>query len=81
MPTAIDDLKAALLEYFDAIPRQKEPNPPDLLAIYTRLDELQAKLDASAPVDLRHYMHAKSYRKAWNFLEGRDAENKGGRCD
>jgi hypothetical protein len=69
-----------LEEYLDAVPRQKEPNPPDLLAIFARLDALEAELDATSPAQLRHYLHQKSYRKAHLFLQGRDAENLRGNC-
>ena len=73
-------LLAKLQEYQDAIPLQKAPNPPDLLAIFTQLDSFEAKLDSSYSPQLRHYMHQKSYRKAWLFLKGQDSENVNGNC-
>ena len=73
-------LAQKLTEYLDAVPRQQEPNPPDLLMIFAELDGLQAEMDASFPAQLRHYMHQKSYRKAHLFLQGRDAENTRGNC-
>jgi len=69
-----------LEEYLDAAPRQKEPYPPDLMAIFSRLDALEAELDATFPAQLRHYLHQKSYRKAHLFLQGRDADNLRGNC-
>lgn len=80
MNPLLDDIRETLREYLDAVPRQKEPNPPDLLALFARLDALSEKLDASAPPELRHYMHGKSYRKAWNFLNGDQAANVRGSC-
>ena len=73
-------LARTLDEYLDAVPRQKEPNPPDLLAIFTRLDALEAEMDSSYPAQLRHYLHQKSYRKAHLFLQDRDGENLRGNC-
>ena len=73
-------LLAKLQEYQDAIPRQQLPNPPDLLAIFAQLDALEAELDSSYSPQLRHYMHQKSYRKAWLFLQGQDSENVNGNC-
>jgi len=73
-------LARTLDEYLDAVPRQKEPNPPDLLAIFARLDAFETELDSSCPAQLRHYLHQKSYRKAHLYLQGRDTENLRGNC-
>jgi hypothetical protein len=76
----LDRLARTLTEYLDAVPRQKEANPPDLLAIFARLDALEAGMDGTYHPQLRHYMHQKSYRKAHLFLQERDAENLRGNC-
>jgi len=76
----LERLARTLDEYLDAVPRQKEPNPPDLLAIFKRLDALEAEIDASYPAQLRHYLFQKSYRKAHLWLQGREAENLRGNC-
>jgi len=73
-------LARTLDEYLDAVPKQKEVNPPDLMAIFARLDALAAEIDSSYPAQLRHYLHQKSYRKAHLWLQGRDAENLRGNC-
>lgn len=73
-------LARTLDEYLDAVPRQKEPNPPDLMALFARLDAHEAEIDASYPAQLRHYLHQKSYRKAHLFLQDRAAENLRGNC-
>jgi hypothetical protein len=73
-------LAATLDEYLDAVPRQREANPPDLLAIFAKLDALEAEMGPEVHPQLRHYLHQKSYRKAHIFLEGRDAENLRGNC-
>jgi hypothetical protein len=73
-------LIATLNDYFAAIPRQQEPNPPDLLAIFARLDAVAAEVDDAFPAQLRHYLHQKSYRKAQLFLHDREAENLRGNC-
>ncbi len=73
-------LARTLEEYLDAVPRQKEPHPPDLMAIFGRLDMLEEKLDATTPAQLRHYLQQKSYRKAHLYLQGREEENRRGNC-
>ena len=73
-------LARTLDEYLDAVTRQKEPNPPDLLALFARLDALEAEIDSHYPAQLRHYLHQKSYRKAHLYLQGRDAQNLRGNC-
>jgi hypothetical protein len=76
----LDRLARTLDEYLDAASRQKMPNPPDLLAIFTRLNALEAEIDSSYPAQLRHYLHQKSYRKAHLYLQDRDTENVSGNC-
>jgi len=73
-------LARTLDEYLDAVPRQKEPNPPDLMALFARLDAFEVEVDASYPAQLRHYLHQKSYRKAHFLVQDRDAENLRGNC-
>jgi hypothetical protein len=73
-------LARTLEEYLEAVPRQKETDAPDLLAIFARLDALEAEVDASFPAQLRHYLHQKSYRKAHLYLQGREEENLRGNC-
>jgi hypothetical protein len=53
---------------------------PNLLAVFTRLDELAAQLPKDSPRDLLHYLHNKSYEKARLWLLGREAENRRGAC-
>lgn len=78
MPTHADEKLAGLAktleEYLDAVPRQKEANPPDLLALFKRLDAHEAEIGAEYPAQLRHYLHQKSYRKAHLWLRGEEAE-------
>jgi hypothetical protein len=73
-------LAATLDEYLAAVPRQREPNPPDLLALFGKLDALGKELGTDVHPQLRHYLHQKSYRKAHLFLQDRDAENARGNC-
>ena len=53
---------------------------PNLLPLFTRLDELTRQLPTHTAPELLHYLHKKSYEKARLFLEGRDAENAAGNC-
>jgi len=77
---ALARLARTLDEYLAAVPRQKEPDAPDLLEIFARLDALETEIDAGYPAQLRHYLHQKSYRKAHLYLQGLDAENLRGNC-
>ena len=74
-------LLAALRELDHAVATMATAQPkPDLLAIFTRLDDLTRQLPRDADPSLLHYLHKKSYEKARLFLEGRDAENQLGNC-
>ena len=71
----------ALVELDIAVQSMPGANPkPNLLPIFSRLEELTRQLPKSAPPDLLHYLHKKSYEKARLWLEGRDAENARGSC-
>ena len=55
-----------------AVARMAEANPkPDLLPIFSRLDELTCQLPPGTEPDLLHYLHRKSYQKACAFLRER----------
>jgi hypothetical protein len=71
----------ALVELDLAVQSMPTANPkPDLLPIFSRLDQLTRLLPKSTPPDLLHYLHKKSYEKARLWLEGRDVENVRGNC-
>jgi hypothetical protein len=53
---------------------------PNLIPIFTRLDELTQNLPRDSDPSLLHYLHRKSYEKALLYLQGRDAENAEGTC-
>ena len=76
----LNRLHRTLQEYLDAVPRQKLPDAPDLMALFARLDAHEKELIPGYPPDLRHYMHQKSYRKAFLFLEAQDSENANLNC-
>ena len=63
-----------LLELEDAVSRVKAEPKPDLVGLFSRLDELTAQLPHGTSPDLLHYMHKKSYQKARLFLQGQDPE-------
>ena len=72
---------AALKDLDEKVRGMKTANPkPDLMAIFSRLDSLTARLGPGADPSLLHYLHKKSYEKALLYLEGRDAENARGAC-
>ena len=71
----------ALVELDAAVKSMPTANPkPNLLPMFSRLDELTRQLPKNASPDLLHYLHKKSYEKARLYLEGRDAENARGTC-
>jgi hypothetical protein len=70
-----------LIDLDAAVKSMPTANPkPNLLPLFSRLDELARQLPKGTPPDLLHYLHKKSYEKARFFLEGRDAENARGGC-
>jgi len=71
----------ALVELDSAVKSMPTAHPkPNLVPLFTRLDELTRQLPKNASPDLLHYLHKKSYEKARFWLEGRDAENPRGNC-
>lgn len=75
------DILAALLELECAVESMPRANPkPNLLPMFSRLDELTGALPKDTGPLLLHYLHKKSYQKARLFLEGREPENAAGNC-
>lgn len=71
----------ALVELDRQVKLMPTANPkPNLLPLFSRLDELTRQLPKQTAPELLHYLHKKSYEKARLFLEGRDAENAAGNC-
>jgi len=71
----------ALAELDRAVKAMPTANPkPNLLPLFSRLDQLTRELPPQTDPQLLHYMQKKSYEKARLFLEGRDAENAAGNC-
>jgi hypothetical protein len=75
------ELLVALAQLTETVRAMQAANPkPDLLPLFSRLDELTARLPRQTDPTLLHYLHKKSYEKARLFLQGRDAENQAGNC-
>jgi hypothetical protein len=75
------NLLNALIELDNAVKTMAKVNPkPNLLPIFSRLDELTKQLPRDTDPTLLHYLHKKSYEKARLFLQDRDAENQTGDC-
>ena len=72
------ELLDTLVELETAVANVNAEPKPDLVGIFSRLDELTAALTADAPRDLLHYLHKKSFQKARLFLQGQDPEQ--GEC-
>jgi hypothetical protein len=83
LATFQDQLKTALLDYFQAIAQQKNPDPsqrPPLREHFIRLDDFASRLPPETHPQLKHYMVQKSYEKALNFLSGAGDLNVDGSC-
>ena len=82
MATPVEtELLATLVQLTEAVKAMPTANPkPNLLPIFSRLDELTRQLPRDTDPALLHYLHKKSYEKARLYLEGRDAENQAGNC-
>jgi hypothetical protein len=77
----LSQLRAALAELNQAVAGMATANPkPNLVPLFSRIDELTRKLPRDTDPGLLHYLHKKSYEKARLWLEGREAENKAGNC-
>jgi len=75
------EILATLLELERTIKTMPTANPkPNLVPLFTRLDDLASRLPRDTDPNLRHYLQRKSYEKARLFLQGRDAENAEGSC-
>ena len=75
------DIYHALVQLDTAVRSMPTANPkPNLIPIFTRLDELALQLPKGSDPDLMHYLHRKSYEKARLLLEGRNGENSRGSC-
>jgi hypothetical protein len=70
-----------LVELDTAVRSMPTANPkPNLLPIFSHLDDLTRQLPPQSDPQLLHYLHKKSYEKARLWLSGRDAENAAGNC-
>jgi hypothetical protein len=70
-----------LLELERTIETMASATPkPNLMPIFSRLDEMTRKLPSTTDPTLLHYLHKKSYQKARLFLQGREVENARGNC-
>ena len=79
--TVESNLLDALVELDNAVKSMPAANPkPNLLPIFSRIDELTKQLPRDADPTLLHYLHKKSYEKARLWLQDRDAENQIGNC-
>jgi hypothetical protein len=75
------ELLAALTQLAETVKSMPTANPkPNLLPIFSQLDELTRQLPRYADPTLLHYLHKKSYEKARLWLQNRDAENQAGNC-
>jgi hypothetical protein len=70
-----EKILSALKELEAAVKALPTANPkPNLLLLFTQLDELTGQLPRAADPELLHFLQRKSYEKARAKLEGRQAE-------
>ena len=75
------NILTALLDLENAVKLMPTANPkPNLLPLFSRIDELTRELPPKTDPLLLHYLHKKSYEKARLFLQDRDSENTMGSC-
>ena len=75
------ELLTALTQLAETVKAMPAAKPkPNLLPVFSRLDELTQQLPRGTDPTLLHYLHKKSYEKARLFLQGRDVENQAGNC-
>lgn len=68
------DILQKLVELDEAVQAMRTANPkPNLLPLFTKLDDLAAQLPPETDPELRHFLQRKSYEKARARLEGRVA--------
>ena len=68
------DILQALTELDAAVKRMATANPkPNLLPLFTRIDQLAARLPPGTDPELMHFLSRKSYEKARAKLEGHAA--------
>jgi hypothetical protein len=71
----------ALLELELAVASMPTASPkPNLLPMFSRIDDLTRQLPRESDPTLLHYLHKKSYEKARLFLQVREAVNARGNC-
>ena len=68
-------LFALLSEYLGAVPRQKEPNPPNLLTLFDKIDAQEKLMQHYLDDRLKHFLYQKSYRKAWLYMQGEETKH------
>lgn len=77
----MQNILEALKELELAVAALPSANPkPNLLPLFSRIEELTRQLPAGTDPTFLHYLQKKSYEKARLWLEDRDAENQKGNC-
>ncbi len=71
---ALDDLGTTIKS------RAPDQPLPNLVPLFSRLDEMTRRLPRNSDPELLHFLHKKSYEKARLLLQGRGAENARGTC-
>ena len=81
MTTTEREILGTLLALDEMVRRLPASDPkPDLLPVFSRLDQLAGELPPEADPELVHYLNKKSYEKARLWLQGRDDQNARGNC-
>ena len=81
MRDAEKQILAALLELDQKVQSMAAANPkPNLMPLFSRIDQLTRQLARDTAPTLLHYLHKKSYEKARLFLQGQDEQNAAGNC-
>ena len=74
-------LLKALTDLESSVATMKTASPkPDLIPLFSRIEELSRQLPAETDPELRHFLDRKSYQKARLLLQGRSDEAPRGTC-
>ena len=63
-------IRKALADYFDAVKATQAKQPADLASAAAALEAHSQNPPSHLPAPLKHYLESRSYRKAWEWING-----------
>ncbi|MDX6766802.1 MAG: hypothetical protein SFU85_08420 [Candidatus Methylacidiphilales bacterium] len=68
--SALQNVQRDLADYLNAVASVKNQGKDELARAVIALEAHSRNPDPSLPGPLRHYLESRSYRKAWEWLQG-----------